>query len=208
MKIFIVLASRSRSKAAGAASMPVISEVRSATWSPPSVSRAITAVDSSTYVKQPCTPSSLTRIVSGSSTPAADYDDGALGPRRGQSAVATGQLSEDEARFRRAADGRYRWFLARGLPLRDQHGKIVRRYGTLTNIKDRKRAGDHPRDTRIRLTRAWQIATVADPSASIAHELNRSTGPSYLYLLTLKRASAGWQPIRQICRKLTHRLNE
>jgi PAS fold len=137
-------------------------------------------VNSSTYVKQPCTRSSLTRIVSGSSTPAADYDDGALGPRRRQSAVATGQLSEDEARFRRAADGRYRWFLVRGLPLRDQHGKIVRWYGTLTDIEDRKRAGDHPRDTRIRLTRAWQIATVAEPSASIAHELNRSTSPSYV----------------------------
>ena len=31
--------------------------------------------------------------------------------------VATGQLFEDEARFRRAADGEYRWFLVRGVPL-------------------------------------------------------------------------------------------
>ena len=54
--------------------------------------------------------------------------------------VATGQLFEDEARFRRAADGEYRWFLVRGVPLRDQHGKIERWYGTLTDIEDRKRA--------------------------------------------------------------------
>src|SRR6266704_2018103 len=33
--------------------------------------------------------------------------------------VATGQLFEDEARFRCAADGEYRWFLVRGVPLRD-----------------------------------------------------------------------------------------
>ena len=54
--------------------------------------------------------------------------------------VATGQLFEDEARFRRAADGGYRWFLVRGVPLRDQHGNIVKWYGTLTDIEDRKRA--------------------------------------------------------------------
>jgi hypothetical protein len=43
-------------------------------------------VNSSTYVKQPC-------------APAADCDDGASGPRRRQSAVAIGQLFEDEQGF-------------------------------------------------------------------------------------------------------------
>jgi PAS domain S-box-containing protein len=81
--------------------------------------------------------------------------------------VATGQLFEDEARFRRANDGEYRWFLVRGVPLLDPHEKIVRWYGTLTDIEDRKRAEDHLRDTPIKLTRASQIATVAELSASI-----------------------------------------
>src|SRR3984885_4021747 len=54
--------------------------------------------------------------------------------------VATGQLFEDEARFRHATDGGYRWFLVRGVPLRTPHGKIVKWYGTLTDIEDRKRA--------------------------------------------------------------------
>jgi PAS domain S-box-containing protein len=57
-----------------------------------------------------------------------------------RTSVATGQSFEDEARFRRAADGAYRWFLVRGVPLRDQHAKILRWYGTLTDIEDRKRA--------------------------------------------------------------------
>jgi PAS domain S-box-containing protein len=56
--------------------------------------------------------------------------------------VATGQLFEDEARYRRAADGEYRWFLVRGVPLRDRHRRIVGWYGTLTDIEDRKRAED------------------------------------------------------------------
>jgi hypothetical protein len=38
--------------------------------------------------------------------------------------------------------------------------------------------------------------------------LTSSTSPSCRYLLTLKLASAGWRPIRQICWKSTHRLNE
>jgi len=57
-------------------------------------------------------------------------------------AVATGQPFEDEARFRRATDGEYRWFLVRGVPLRDPRGRIVKWYGTLTDIEDRKRVED------------------------------------------------------------------
>ena len=63
-------------------------------------------------------------------------------PRSGASPLQPEQLFEDEARFHRAADGEYRWFLVRGVPLRDQHGNIVRWYGTLTDIEDRKRAGE------------------------------------------------------------------
>ena len=46
---------------------------------------------------------------------------------------------EQEVRHR-AADGQYRWFLVRGVPLRDSEGCIVRWYGTSTDIEDRKRA--------------------------------------------------------------------
>ena len=53
---------------------------------------------------------------------------------------ATGEPFEDEARFRRAADGEYRWFLVRAVPLRDEQGNILKWYGVLTDIEDRKRA--------------------------------------------------------------------
>jgi PAS domain S-box-containing protein len=43
-------------------------------------------------------------------------------------------------RYRRAADGQYRWFLSRAVPLRDGKGNIVRWYGVSTDIEDRKRA--------------------------------------------------------------------
>jgi PAS domain S-box-containing protein len=53
--------------------------------------------------------------------------------------VASGEPCEDEVRFRRA-DGQYRWHLQRGVPLRDETGNIVKWYGVLTDIEDRKTA--------------------------------------------------------------------
>jgi PAS domain S-box-containing protein len=53
--------------------------------------------------------------------------------------VANGAPYELEERHR-GADGTYRWFLARGVPLRDAEGHIVRWYGTNTDIEERKQA--------------------------------------------------------------------
>jgi PAS domain S-box-containing protein len=50
--------------------------------------------------------------------------------------VTNGTCYEQEERHR-GADGQYRWFLARGMPLRDAEGRIVRWYGTNTDIEDR-----------------------------------------------------------------------
>src|ERR1700674_4594427 len=55
--------------------------------------------------------------------------------------VTNGTPYEQQERHRRA-DGQYRWFLARGMPLRDADGRIVRWYGTNTDIEDLKRAED------------------------------------------------------------------
>lgn len=57
---------------------------------------------------------------------------------------------EDEMRLR-GADGEFRWFLIRTVPLRDQQGNIVKWYGTSTDIEDRKRAEDALRESEDRL---------------------------------------------------------
>jgi formate hydrogenlyase transcriptional activator len=57
---------------------------------------------------------------------------------------------EDELRFRRA-DGQYRWHLQRGVPLRDGAGRIVKWYGVLTDIEDRKRGEDKIREQETAL---------------------------------------------------------
>ncbi len=58
-----------------------------------------------------------------------------------QQAIKTGQPYDFEHRIRRA-DGQYRWFQSRGLPLRDAEGRIIRWYNLLTDIDDRKQAED------------------------------------------------------------------
>jgi PAS domain S-box-containing protein len=87
-------------------------------------------------------------------------------------AIQTGESYNLFHRLRRA-DGEYRWHHARGEPLRGLHDEIVQWYGLAVDIDDWKRAEDHLRDMRTKLTRASQIATVAELSASIAHELNQ-----------------------------------
>lgn len=55
--------------------------------------------------------------------------------------LKTGDLYQIEYRMRRA-DGRFRWFLARATPARNEAGEIVRWYGTCTDIDDQKRQAD------------------------------------------------------------------
>jgi len=53
-------------------------------------------------------------------------------------AEATESRYEVEYRLR-TADGAYRWVLARALPFRDSQGRVLRWFGTCTDIEDVKR---------------------------------------------------------------------
>jgi len=86
--------------------------------------------------------------------------------------VKSGAPFEGEFRLRRA-DGAYRWFHARGLPVRDNEGGIIRWYHLVTDVEDRKSAEEALRRTQTGLARALQIATVGELAASIAHEVNQ-----------------------------------
>lgn len=65
--------------------------------------------------------------------------------KKWQAAMITGQPNEVEGRFRRY-DGVYRWFLIRTEPFRDESGRIVRWFGTSTDIDERKRAEETLQD--------------------------------------------------------------
>ncbi|MBD2486227.1 response regulator [Aulosira sp. FACHB-615] len=53
--------------------------------------------------------------------------------------LTTGEAWEDTFPLR-GNDGEYRWFLSRAIPIRDQHGEILRWFGTNTDITEQKQA--------------------------------------------------------------------
>lgn len=61
-----------------------------------------------------------------------------------EQATRTGQAYEIEYRFLRT-DGMYRWHLGRAIPIRDAHGKIIKWFGTCTDIHDQKEAAEKMR---------------------------------------------------------------
>jgi PAS domain S-box-containing protein len=85
-------------------------------------------------------------------------------------AIDSGSMFEAEFRLRDCGGG-YRWHLVRSVPVRDPDGQVVRRYGTATDIDDRKRASEAlaVSEERLRLALAagrmgtwdWNIRTGA-----------------------------------------------
>jgi len=84
---------------------------------------------------------------------------------------ASGKPFENELRFR-SANGEYRWFLDRAVPLRDTTGNILKWYGVLTDIEDRKRAEQALRRSeayladaqRLSHTGSWAYKAGGDPA--------------------------------------------
>jgi PAS domain S-box-containing protein len=89
--------------------------------------------------------------------------------------MATGEPFENEARHRRA-DGEYRWFLVRAVPLRDEQGKILKWYGILADIEDRKRAEQERerfRQLEAHLAQMNRVSMMGELAASLTHEIKQ-----------------------------------
>jgi PAS domain S-box-containing protein len=67
-----------------------------------------------------------------------------------QHCLATGANPSTAYRLRRAATGRYRWYLARAVAQRNAAGQVQQWFGTLTNIHDRKTAARRQQRQRRR----------------------------------------------------------
>ena len=80
-------------------------------------------------------------------------DDVAAIVQKWHAALASGEPFEIETRVRRA-DGSYRALLHRKLPLRDEHGNIVKWFGSSLDIEDRKRAEEQFRRSTQELQRS------------------------------------------------------
>jgi PAS domain S-box-containing protein len=89
--------------------------------------------------------------------------------------LATGEGYAMKYRMRRA-DGVYRWIETRAEPVRNQDGAIAQWYAVSIDVDDEVRAQQAEealRATSDRLAKATQAASLAELSASIAHEVNQ-----------------------------------
>lgn len=66
-------------------------------------------------------------------------EDRDVAEQRWKSSLASGGPLQVEIRMRRAADGKYRWFLMRANPLLNESAEILRWFGTCTDIDDQRR---------------------------------------------------------------------
>ncbi len=92
-----------------------------------------------------------------------------------QASLATCSPFENEARYRDAS-GAYRWFLVRAVPLRDKHGNVLKWYGTLTDIEDRKRSEqerEKVRQIQADLAHENRVSMMGELAASLSHELKQ-----------------------------------
>jgi len=87
-------------------------------------------------------------------------DDRDQSHRRWLECVHSGQNYELEYRLR-GKTGEYRWFRARAVPIRDHFGKVIRWYGTCSDIHDSKLLEHSIRDSAAQLEKMVDDRTAA-----------------------------------------------
>ena len=97
--------------------------------------------------------------------------------------MVTSKNFEVECRFQRNSDKQYRWHLVRALPLKDKCGKILKWFGTCTDIHDQKlltyqleeqvvQRTQDLRTANLALLQAAKMKALGEMAGGIAHEIN------------------------------------
>jgi PAS domain S-box-containing protein len=84
--------------------------------------------------------------------------------------IASGIPYQIEQRLRRF-DGEYRWFDNRGIPIRDDSGRIVRWYVLLTDIEDRTQAVTRLQQMQSDFAHINRVSTMGELAATLSHEI-------------------------------------
>ena len=87
-------------------------------------------------------------------------------------AMAAGIPFQHELRLRRF-DGEYRWFDNRGVPIRDDSGRIVRWYILLTDIEDRTRALAQLEQMQSDFAHMNRVSMMGELAGSLSHEITQ-----------------------------------
>jgi PAS domain S-box-containing protein len=87
-------------------------------------------------------------------------------------AIASGNPYHIDQRLRRF-DGEYRWFDTRGVPVRDDSGRIARWYVLLMDIEDRTRALARLDQMQSDFAHMNRVSMMGELAASLSHEITQ-----------------------------------
>lgn len=99
-------------------------------------------------------------------------DDWERVTRETQDKFSSGIPHECEARFR-GRDGKYRWFLLRLNPVRDEQGRVTRWYSATTDVDDRKQAEQRLQNENIALREEIDQASMFEEIVGSSAALRR-----------------------------------
>jgi PAS domain S-box-containing protein len=105
-------------------------------------------------------------------------DDIELDQTAWKESIRTGKPYKVEIRFKRAADGVYRWHIGRAIAMKDDRGRIIKWFGSCTDIDEYKRALDLEN----------KVSQFEDFNRIVAHNLRGPAGSIQMLLDMLSEA--------------------
>ena len=125
-----------------------------------------------------------------------------------RTAIAQGQRLEYELRLC-GANGAYRWFFTRAVPVKDRRGQVTKWYGITTDIEERKRAEEEReryRQIEAELAHINRVSTMGELTASLAHEIRQPIASTVmnanLTLRLLERAEPNLDKARDATKRI------
>jgi len=116
-------------------------------------------------------------------------------------AFRTGIPYEVEYRLREGQTGCYRWFLVRGMPVRDDSGQIVRWFGTCTDIEEQKRTEHALRQSQERMRALIDSNIIGIVSADVEGEVIVEANDAWLHMTGYTREQVSSRMLNR--RKIT-----